>query len=196
MATDLFIISNIKVSKEDVLAEKDEYINKLKALNLDSVLPRSEHIEDWECEFPEIYDEQTNSVIPNKETKEIIHFSSPFSYSITVYPNCLEISTIYKYRFIYTLSESEFFNKFRQDIYNIISIFGGSEVIYLADNGCDILSAHLELKVWEGVSYNVVKKDIEKSGIPLTSDYDSLKLDTLSYRNITEIVYDDFADFS
>ncbi len=124
----------------------------------------------------------------------MIYYSSPFVFCVTVFPNCLILSTIYKYRFLYEDEKPDFFQKFRKDIFDIINIFGGTEILYLADNCCDKLGNYLESKVWEGVSYNDVKKDMISKNLPFVSDYSKLKLKDLSYSNITEIVFDNFKD--
>ncbi|MEZ4801138.1 MAG: hypothetical protein R2797_00080 [Gelidibacter sp.] len=205
MATDLYIISNIETSKDEVLSNKDNYLMRLKALDLShtyypslvddrEVWFKSEG--DWEYELPTIYDDITDTLIPDGEAKEIISFESPFVFSIRVYPDCLELTTIYKYRYLYEGGDYDALNDFRKNVYDIISIFGGTEIIYLADNGCDKLSRYLELEVWEGASYQSIKKDMLDKGLKFVSDYKTLKLDNLTYSNINEIVYDDFKDKS
>jgi hypothetical protein len=203
MATDLYVISNITTTKEKVIANKDLYLKQLKALQLeptsyiriiDNKETWLESKGDWEYEFPTVYDDNTDSIIPDTETKEIIYYSSPFVFSVTVYENCLELSTIYKYSFLYEDEKTDYINEFRKNIYDIISIFGGTEIIYLADNGCDKLGMYLELQVWEGVSYFEIKKDMTSKGLPFVSDYYNLKLNNLNYRNIKEIIFDDFSN--
>ena len=199
MATDLYAISNINTSKEEVLKLKDVYLKKLKGLNLghtsfitaDTTFLKSEG--DWEYEFPELYDEN-GSILEDNETEEIIHFYSPFVFAVTVFPNCLIVSTIYKYRFLYEDEKPYFFERFRRNLFDIINIFGGTEIIYLADNACDKLGSYLECEVWEGVSYNTVKKDMVSKKIPFVSAYDKTSSKAMSYSNITEIVFDDFKD--
>lgn len=204
MATGLYIISNIETSKEVIIAKKDNYLMQLKALGLSQtyylriiddreVWLKSEG--DWEYEFPTAYDDQTDSIIPDTETEEIISFDSPFVFSIRVYPNCLELTTIYRYRYLYEDGNYDALNDFRRNVYDIISIFGGTEIIYLADCGCDKLSSYLELQVWEGISYQTIKKDMVDKGLKFVSDYTTLQHDNLSYANITEIVFDEFKDF-
>lgn len=194
MATDLYIISHIKTTKKEVLEKKDFYLQKLKNLNLEPItyLRIIDNNETW-LKFEGDWEYE----LPDTETKEIIYFSSPFVFSVTVYENCLEIATIYKYSFLYSeykLHEDDYIWEFRKNIFDIISIFGGTEIIYLADNGCNKLSSYLELKVWEGVSYFDVKKDMIEKGFPFVSNYHKLKLKDLNYSCIKEIVFDDFSD--
>src|SRR5690606_22855561 len=144
------------------------------------------------------YDEITDSEIPDEEAKEILYYSGPFVFDIRVYQNCLELTTIYRYRYLYEDENHECdlakenLREFRQSILDIISIFGGSEIIYLADNGCDKLATYLELWVWEGRSYDEIKCDIMEKKLPIRSDYENLKFQDLSYGHISEIIIDDF----
>ncbi|AMC11923.1 hypothetical protein Lupro_11885 [Lutibacter profundi] len=204
MSTSLFIISNIKTSKEEVELRKDEYLKKLKNLNLehtsvlsaDNTFVKSEG--DWEYEYPMIYNEKTDSQILDPDNPELIYFTSPFVFDVAIFEESLVLATIYKYRYLYEDSKINFidnFNKFRKNIFDIISIFGGTEIIYLADNGCNKLSSYFELKVLEGVSYNQVKNEMLHDGTAIERDYMKLKIDTLSYGNITEYIFDDFSDF-
>lgn len=201
MATDLFLISNIHTTKEEILAKKEFYLGQLKALQLEhiTVIGIGKLEGDWEYELPEIYDDVNNKIIPDEETSEIIHFRSPFEFSLSVYENCLEISTIYKYSFLYPeneIDDDSYIWQFRKEVHKLISLFGGTEVIYLADNGCDKLAMYLECQVWEGVSYQEIKNDMILNNLPFTSDYKNLDYDNLSYSNIKEIIFDDFKDLT
>lgn len=206
MATDLYLISNIKTSKEDTLAKKEFYLEELKKLKLEhtSVFREGKYREcegDWEYEFPYTYDEVLDKIIPDEDATELIYYSSPFVFSIRVYENCLELTTIYRYRYLYedeyrqTDKVDENLLEFRRNIFNIISIFGGTEIIYLADNACDKIATYLECWAWEGKSYDEIKQDMIAKNLPFRSDYENLKLNDLRYSNITEIIFDDFKDF-
>lgn len=205
MATDLYIISNIKTNKEVILEKKNWYIKELNALRLDCIIaerikkPKSQmNYNFWEYELPTIYDANKDIEIPDTDAAEIIYFSSPTIFSIRVYENCLLLNTIYKYSFLYCENKTEeyYFWEFRKNIFDIISIFGGTEIIYLADNACDKLSKYLEGEVLEGISYDAIKQDIIRENIPLVSDYYQLKYDELDYKNIKEIIFDNFNDLN
>ncbi len=209
MSTSLYIISNIKTSKKEVDLKKEKYLKKLKDLELKHTsypkYNKKGDFEgfikcegDWEYEYPMIYDDETDKMIIGEEFGELLHFSSPFVFGVTVYEESLVLSTIYKYRYLYEDSKKLFideFNEFRKNIFDIISIFGGTEIIYLADNGCNKLSSYLELKIWEGIGYNDVKKEMLNDGTDIERDYMKLKFENLSYGNITEYIFDDFKDF-
>lgn len=203
MATDLYIISNITTSKEEVVRKKDFYLEKLKELNLETISiiqpdNKSKKLKgDWNYEFDEdIYDEAT---IKELDNKELIRFQSPTMYSLSIYEGCLEIMTFYRYFDLYDWHKHEtdyFKSDFRKEIFNIISIFGGTEVIYLADNGCDKLSTYLELKVWEGVSFNDIKNEMKNDNIPFRKDFNELDENEYNYTNVKEYLYDDFSDLT
>lgn len=200
MATDLYLIAKIKTSKEEVLREKDNYLKQLKELNFDTigVAGVGKLTGEWEYELPLKYEPENDYEIQDESAEEIICFLGPFVFNVYVYENCLLLSTIYKYRFLYKDSgsyQSDYLYQFRTEILEILNIFNAEkEIIYLADNGCDKLSNFLEGQVWEGVSYEEVKQNMIDSGIPFTKDYDSLDYGKLSYSNIFEYVYDDFED--
>lgn len=198
MATDLYCIAKITTSKKEVLAKKDQWLQALNGLELEpiTVIGVGKLTGTWEYEFPTIYDEKTDTLILDEEA-ELVMFDSPYVFSIRIYKNCLELTTIYKYRFLYDDPErcSDYLFEFRSDILNILNVFNaGNEIIYLADNACDKLSEFLECMVWEGISYDEVKQKMIDTKIPFVKDYDSLKLNELNYRNIKEYVYDDFYD--
>ena len=186
MATSLHIISNTKTfSKELLKLEKHVILDKLRACNFDHARDAYFQIMEGDWEITE----EENEV-------ELISYDGPFEFYIRLYENCLELVSFYKYSLLYETPNVYFFDEFRAKVNKIISIFGGTEVIYLADNGCDKLSYFLEIKVWEGVSYETIKKEMQKTNLPFINDYDSLKIENLSYKNITEFVYDDFKDFN
>lgn len=201
MATDLYIISNIKTSKEEVVRNKDVYLEKLKALKLEHISirqPDNSSIKlegDWKYEFDEdIYDEEE---LKELGCKELIYYKSPFVYNLSIFECCLEISTIYKYIDLYdwiTRDGGYYNGDFRKEVFKIISVFGGTEVIYLADNACDKLSTYLECRVWEGVSYNDVKSEMQQDGVLFSNDFSKLHYHNLNYSNITKYLFDDFSD--
>ena len=185
MATSLHIISNTKTySKELLEVEKHVILDKLRACNFDHARDAYFQIIEGDWEITE-----------DEDDVELISFDGPFEFYIRLYENCLELVSFYNYRLLYETPNIYFFDEFRAKIHKIISIFGGTEVIYLADNGCDKLAYFLEIMVWEGVSYEAIKKEMQKTNLPFINDYDSLKIENLSYKNITEFVYDDFSDF-
>lgn len=203
MATDLNIISNISVSKEHIVKRKEEYLKKLKELYFKPFLyPHKNGWKvsegDWEYELPRKFCEKTNKIIEDTEDKALIYFGGPYQLlNISIYPNCLKISTIHRYSILYPEEEYDYdsgFWELRQDIFDVIKIFGGSEIIYLADNACDKLSNYLEFYAEEGVSYNEIKKKILNSKVSFVTGYDKLVGKKISYSNIIEVVYDKFKD--
>ncbi|WP_248722735.1 hypothetical protein [Seonamhaeicola sp. ML3] len=205
MGTALHAISNTLIPKVEIITKKDIYLEQLQSLNLEHTLIPTYYSNgvikkyvrsdgDWEYQLPKKYNHITNIFEVDHDNKEIINFDSPFVFQIGVYENCLDISTIYRYSYLYNRSNPKSLIEFRKNIYDIISVFGGTEIIYLADNACDKLSEYLECKVWDGVSYSDIKNDMISKGLTFISNYEGLKLNNLNYRNIKEIVFDDFED--
>ncbi|WP_282030572.1 hypothetical protein [Winogradskyella eximia] len=123
-----------------------------------------------------------------------IYFNGGSPYDITLMPNLGYISFLLKYKELYGLHKSSHLTKFRKELYQIVNLFGGSEVIFLADNGCDKLSHYLELMAWENIPYQEIKELMIKDlGKPIT-DYALLNESKISYEHITEFVLDDFLD--
>ena len=123
-----------------------------------------------------------------------VDFGGPFHITPRLYSNIGVIDTIYKYRLLYEIYSFDWFESFRNDLYNIVKIMGGTEVIYLADNACDKLSNYLEVMAWENVPYNDIKERmLQEFGQPKT-DYSKLNFDSLTYAKIDEFFLDDFKD--
>ena len=123
-----------------------------------------------------------------------VNFDGPFPILPTLYSNIGLISTIYRYDLLYKIHSLDWFESFRNDLYNIVKIIGGTEVIYLADNACDKLSIFSEGMAVENVPYEDIKaKMLQEFGQPV-KDYSELNYDTLTYQKIDEFFLDDFSD--
>jgi hypothetical protein len=193
MATDLHAITNSKPLSSFSEQELAKVLKKLKALNWERFkYPRIvddkeiwvEALGEWEAERDE------EAEYPD------IYYSSPYPISFYLKENLGIVTFIYKYRFLYDISnDDEEILAFRKDLFDFISVFGATEVCFLADNACNKMSNLLELQAFENCSYDKIKTDLLKEfGKPVT-DYRKLEYDTLNYRNITEFIFDDFKDF-
>ena len=225
MSTLLYVLSDISVSTVDILNRKAWYLQQLKNLLTDTEMyPRYDdsdpylHSYYWKDE----YCEQGYYTLPSKNSSkedfiftgnELISFSTWLPWQVDVYDNCILLSGDNKYSFLYTDFSGEescftFFDfefdyeefhqevwLFRKRIFDIISIFGGTEVVFLSDGSCRNLHNYLCLVEEEGASFSEVKKLMKKDGLPLVKDYSLLDYNKLRYDNITEYVYDDFSDF-
>lgn len=192
MATDLHAITNSKPLSSFSEQERAEVLKKLKVLDWNRFhFPKMEDGKEiwleakgeWEAELDE------------KAEYPDIYYSSPYPISFYLKEKLGIVTFIYKYRFLYDISnDDKVIKEFRKDLFDFISIFGGTEVYFLADNACDKLSNFLELQAFENISYETIKTGLLKEfGKPIT-DYRSLDYSTLNYRNITEFVFDDFKD--
>jgi len=192
MSTSLYAISNTTIPQKPSFEYLNEKIEALNAFNFGNTymtysddngkLITKTDARSW-------YHETTNE---NDFLEIYINGGSP--YDITLLPNLGYISFMLKYRELYGLYKYSYLTKFRKELYQIVNLFGGSEVIFLADNGCDKLSHYLELMAWENIPYQEIKEQmINDLGKPIT-EYTLLDESKISYKHITEFVMDDFFD--
>lgn len=212
MATDLYIIANLSMSKAEVLQQKDLLVERLNRVS-EALLSRFSKKDslsmlqqggNWMYEFPSYYDFESEEVQIGSITKEVLDFSGDSIYSIYVYEDCMILSSGLRYAYIYRAFEVDLFlelpydyeelKEFRTAIQGLVSVFGCSEIIYLADNGCDKLTDFLLQVEGDGASYVDIKKQMESDGIPIVRKYDRLDSAKLDYSNIIEYVFDDFSD--
>ena len=190
MSTSLYAISNITTPENPSLEYLKEKTEALNAFNFGNTYMtyRDDNGElITKADARSWYHETTNE---NGFLE--IYFNGGSPYDITLMPNLGYISFMLKYRELYRLQKSSHLTKFRKELYQIIKLFGGSEVIFLADNNCNKLSHYLELMAWENIPYNDIKQQMIKDiGEPIT-DYALLDESKMSYKHITEFVLDDF----
>lgn len=191
MGTSLLAITNSKLNGTETKEHWDSILEKLINLKLDNMyyMDNNNNIikaeGTWEYEIME----------PEYDIPFYIEFSGPFTIQPDFYSNLGILHTIYKYDLIYTALEIDWFAKFRKDLFEIVKVMGGTEIIYLADNACDKLGRYYEGMAIGDIPYETIKaKMIEELGLPVT-DYAKLDYDKLDYRNITEFFLDDFKDF-
>lgn len=189
MATDLYAITNSKLTGKETPEHWNEVLEKLKGLQMDTIStvgPNEEFIKlkgSWEYEI-ETYPDFPFSV----------SFGGPYDICPTFYSNTGVISTIYRYGLIYNSQEIYFFSSFRKKLYEVMCLMGGTEVIYLADNGCDTLGHCLEFMAWEDTPYETIKSELIKKFGPPKTDYAQLEMRNLDYSKIIEFFVDDFTD--
>lgn len=190
MATSLSLITNSKLTGKETRKDWDRIVIELNQLQMDTtsyVNANNEIIKEYGSWCYEIEAE-------DEDFPFNVAFSGPFHIQPNLYSNIGVIYTIYKYRLLYEIYDFDWFASFRHDLYNIVKIIGGTEVIYLADNACDKLSYYLECMAWENVPYEDIKeKMLQEFGKPIT-DYSKLNYDRLTYRKIDEFFLDDFSD--
>ncbi len=191
MATSLYIITNSKLTGNETESDWKSIVKKLNDLNFGTI-----SIVNAEGQIIKKNGNWDFEVEKDEDTPFNVDFFGPFHIQPCLYKNIGIIYTIYKYRLLYEIYEYDWFSKFRLELFKIISIIGGTEVIYLADNGCNKLSAYLELMACDNIPYEVIKeKMINELGNPIT-DYSKLEYAKLKYSNITEFFLDDFKDLT
>jgi len=188
MATSLYLITNSKLTGNETQSDWNRIVNELQQLNMDttSYFEKGRLVKetgDWNYKI----EEEGNNLFN-------VDFEGPFHIQPKLLSNIGVIYTIYKYRLLYEIYGFDWFNSFRKDLYNIVKIIGGTEVIYLADNCCDKLESYLVTAEEYNVPYEDIKqKMIEEFGQPIT-DYSKLNFDKLDYSKIDEFFCDNFSD--
>lgn len=190
MSTSLVFITNSNHNQSTIKDNQKSLLARLNNLDLNEC-EDSTH-EGWVIE--ELKDEYLGNSL---------ELSSDSVFFISAYDNSIVFSTTYKYSLLYESNiidkffdshKITWFNSFRKEVYRLIQVFGGAEVIFLADNGCDKLSSFLVLLEEENWTYLQIKKRmIEELGQPIT-DCKLLDNNKLDYNNITEFILDDFDD--
>ena len=190
MSTSLYLITNSKLSGNETEKDWEKMVSELSQLNLQttSYVNENNHI-------IEQYGDWSYRIDNFEDDPFCVDFEGPFPIQPSLYSNIGIISTIYRYRLLYEFYGYDMHYEFRKELFDIVSIIGGTEVIYLADNACDKLCNYLECMAEENFPYEIIKqKMIEELGNPVT-DYSKLDYDKLSYWKINEFFLDDFSDF-
>lgn len=184
MSVSLFAITNAKISGKETTEDWNNYLEKFKALNLAHAINYDGSIDDTKWNY--WIDEKT------EDTEFEVHYETPTPYAVTFYAKTGYISTIYRYQRLYEFVDLDWHQQFREDLWRILQIMGGTEVIFLGH--LDKLYLYEEMVI-TGEDYETVKaKMISEFGAPVT-DYHKLDYWSLNYDNITEFFLDDFADF-
>ena len=190
MATSLYLITNSKLTGKETQKDWERIVGKLDQLKMDTtsyVNAQNEIVKEYGSWSYDIEHEEEDLTFN-------VDLVGPFHIQPRLYSNIGVIYTIYKYTLLYEIYGCDWFGSFRKNLYNIVKIIGGTEVIYLADNACDKLSTYLECMAWENVPYEDIKeKMLQEFGQPLT-DYSKLNYNTLTYAKIDEFFLDDFND--
>ena len=192
MGTALYAITNSKLTGDETKIHWDNILKQLQQSDLSHSrhldIENGQYVEDND-EWEYYLDEKTD------ESPFQVYYSTPHTIAPYFFKKIGIISTIYRYSMLYRFAEFGWDKAVRMNIFKLVQIMGGTEIIYLADNGSDKLSTYLELMALENIPYEEIKtKMITELGSPVT-DYFDLDYSSLDYRNITEFFLDDFKDF-
>ena len=187
MSTSLYILTNAPHNPKKV-SEYNRVLDGLKKMNIEKVGCWSsdgkksiEGHEDWSYRIfkPSQY-----------EKCHRVEYDGHFMNSPTAVGYNWHLITGYNYSLIYENYEIDWFEDFRNEIFEIVKLLGGSEIIYVADHAHHALCDYLEMAE-AGASYDKIRKKVQHElGNPIT---DYTKLD---YQNITEYFLDDFSDLT
>jgi hypothetical protein len=182
MGISLCAITNVSQTESisEILAEK--ILTQLKTVKLDHAqnVDGSYDTEGW------------SYILPDHLEIPVIEFNSGFNFSPCVYQHSIEIGCIARYSLVYWNYKHNSFQKFREELYSIVKVLGGTEVIYCPDSILQ-LSFCLD-EILEGGSYHDFKNNlILKFGNPVT-DFAKLDYDQFCEKEIAEFFLDTFDD--
>jgi hypothetical protein len=189
MGTDLFAIANAKLRGDETEADCQKLLDRMRMVQFVRAtyrvpyIPDTTDTRDWEYEMNTFEDEFDP---PWK-----LYLSGPRGFHIYLYANVAVISTVLRYRALEDAHEvwDDWFADFRQDLFDVVSVLGGTEVIYLPDNNRQPLSTYLEEMAEEGMPYEEVKtRLLQEVGKPMTSYEEYAACNSETY------LLDDFAD--
>ena len=185
-APQLKAITNINMPKNSSKSYLNDKLERLKALRFirpkhaDKEREKQESLnpKDWEYNIYNFNDDLLK-----------IEIESDFAISIIIYPKITVFSTVFRYSTLYKCTNDSWFLNLRKEMYNILKIFEGTEVIYSPDN-----TAIYDMAC-NNISYATIKKKIIADFGQPVIDFKKLDYNSLSYSNITEFVLDDFKKF-
>lgn len=188
MGEDLFAITNSKFTGNETKKDWDQILDKLKSLNLEKTLTVEND------ELIRMKGDWSYSINVDPELSFLVDFEGPFQFNPLIYSNIGVIGTNLNYSILYHAHKLGSFNEYRRRLYDIVRVFGGTEVIFLAYEECDQLSTILDKMALQNVPYEEIKeKMILEFGNPVT-DYLKLDYEELNFGDITEFRLDDFSD--
>ena len=132
MGTSLFLITNAKLTGKETKENWDRIMGELAALRMNTT-----SCVDANNQIIKEHGNWSYYIDTYEDTAFSVEFEGPFSAVPSFYTNLGIINTIYRYHFLYSNYSLYWFESFRNDLYNIVKIMGGTEVIYLADNCCE-----------------------------------------------------------
>jgi len=106
----------------------------------------------------------------------MIHIDTPHACSVTLYPYGAVFTTLFK-GFMIEDDEREFIHDFREELYQLMRIFGSTEAIFLSQNNRAIDM------VEEGHPYSKAKEWLLARHGPAISDYSAASLRQLQMKS-------------
>ncbi len=168
MATDLDGIFNFGLKGLRDRNVFDKWLEDLKALNLEKAHDHDgiEEIGEWESYITGYGGDDSSENEPNLPYE--VTFEGPFMQKITLMDDISTISTFFRLHILF--NQPEWFFDFIKNVYSIIKIFGGNELIWLSSLGNASYSSIYQCEVWENTPYEKVKELlIEQYGTPKTT---------------------------
>ncbi|MFV0346577.1 MAG: hypothetical protein ACK5IQ_10085 [Bacteroidales bacterium] len=184
MGSSLCAITNSKLTGKETEEDWVIIMNKLIALDMKRAINFDGSVDNNDWEY---------YIIDDKHSPVRVEYDSPCPIDLSLSKSVGILSTIYRYYQIYEIYGYGWLDSFRQDLYNVVKIAGGTEIIYLPDSYVPQFAGYFDM-AYDGEPYDLIKqKLIEEFGQPAT-DYSKLDSEKLDYDAITEFILDDFAD--
>jgi hypothetical protein len=187
MSNTLYAITNAKLPSNHGEKYYNAILNKLINLNWDTTsinLPSGPKKE---------YGEWSYYIENEVDMPYSLCYHGPFSITFEMMSSICVLHTIYKFWLIYENYKLNWFDSFRKQLFDCISILGGTEIIFLPDQRPDRL-CYYWYEAIENVPYEIIKsRMIKEFGYPIT-DYKLLNLEQLSHSTGSEFFIDDFSD--
>ena len=162
-----------------------QILQKIKELNFPAAINHDGSKDDAEYQY--FIDE-------TKEGNFSIDIETPTPYAYEIRKNSVVISSIYRYSFIYESNTIDWFQRFRKDLFEIVTLFKAKELIFVSGNVKN-LSFYID-DVYNNKSYTFIKEVLTKKFRSPITDYKSLNYDSLDYDNINEWFLETFHDLT
>ncbi len=190
MAASLCIVFNTKLTGKETEEDWQKYCDMLNASGRFEAYYLNEvsETDKWSFEIDQINEDSNGH--------HLVVLDGP-SNTINLYPDLGFMGTSYSFSHLYEFGQEAYDSgsilwKERKSIYDLISLFGGTEVIYVADDRYPKIT-YLE-ELYAGMPYETIKSQLLQLFGPPVTDYRDLNEDMYNPYDLKEFFLDDFAD--
>jgi hypothetical protein len=168
MATDLDGIFNFGLKGLRDRKIFDKWLHELKALNLEKAKDHDgvEEIGEWKYYITGYGGDDPLDNEPSFPYEVI--YEGPYMQKIILMDDISSIPTHYRLNILF--NQPDWFFEYLKEVYSMIKIFGGNELIWLSSLGSASYSSIYQCEVWENTPYEKVKQLLtEQYGTPKTT---------------------------
>lgn len=191
MAASLCIVFNTKLTGKETEEDWQKYCDMLNASGRfeEYYLNEVSETDKWSFEIDQINEDSNGH--------HAVCFEGPMPLWIMLFPKLGTIDTTYRFRHLYEFGDVSYEKhsrtwEFRKNVFDIISLFGGTEIIYVTDDRYPKINYFYEM--FSGVPYEDIKAELIQTFGPPISDYRELNIDLYEPYDLKEFFLDDFAD--